>query len=210
MYPIRLDGERAVLRELVSDDERPLAEIIRIDRGARWDPSPLPRWLRERIAASVAPERTDYALAITTQHSGELVGTARLRIEAPADRRAALWMLLIPEQQEQGAGVEALALLLHLGFARLGLHRIAARCDPQDLVARRVLDKGGMRLEGHLRHERRVAGSWRDELLYAIVEDEWNDGPGLQAAQSPEAWPFGDRTTPGLDTGHTRLPRRTR
>jgi RimJ/RimL family protein N-acetyltransferase len=46
-------------------------------------------------------------------------------------------------------------------------------CDPENIGSRRVLEKIGMRLEGHLRENVRMRGNWRDSLVYAILEKEW-------------------------------------
>ncbi|HYT81746.1 MAG TPA: GNAT family protein [Actinomycetota bacterium] len=153
MFPVQLEGQLVDVRELPQDEP-----------GGR-------------LSAPAAPVRSDYLFAVTHRQTGEPLGTVHLLIEDQAARRAALRLSLDEGQGEPGLGEEVLALLFRLGFAHLGLHRIAARCDPHNLPGRRLLEKGGMRLEGHLRHERQVDGSWRDDFLYAIVEDEWMGGP---------------------------------
>jgi RimJ/RimL family protein N-acetyltransferase len=37
-----------------------------------------------------------------------------------------------------------------------------------------VLQKCGMSLEGRLRENLLMRGEWRDSLLYAILDHEWN------------------------------------
>jgi ribosomal-protein-alanine N-acetyltransferase len=36
-----------------------------------------------------------------------------------------------------------------------------------------VLEKAGMRREGHFREDTWQEGKWRDSFLYAILADEW-------------------------------------
>ena len=60
----------------------------------------------------------------------------------------------------------------------LSLHRIWATCDVDNRASARILEKVGMRREGHLRHSVRRKGEWRDSYLYAILEPEWQDGSG--------------------------------
>ncbi len=62
--------------------------------------------------------------------------------------------------------------LLRFGFETLGLHRIHAIVEPENVASTRVLEKVGMRREGHLRDHRYAKGRWRDSLLYAILEGE--------------------------------------
>ena len=42
------------------------------------------------------------------------------------------------------------------------------------------MDRLGMCKEAHLKENEFVKGEWTDELIYAMLEDEWKD---LQAAQ---------------------------
>jgi len=68
-----------------------------------------------------------------------------------------------------GYATEAAAALLRYGFDQLGLHKISASCDPENIGSVRVLTKIGMRQEGHLRDQHRVRGQWRDRLLFAAL-----------------------------------------
>jgi RimJ/RimL family protein N-acetyltransferase len=65
------------------------------------------------------------------------------------------------------------ALVLRYGFGELDLHRVYATCRPANDASRCVLEKLGMRREGHLRRHRWMKGTWHDSLLYAILVEEW-------------------------------------
>jgi RimJ/RimL family protein N-acetyltransferase len=49
---------------------------------------------------------------------------------------------------------------------------VFATCDPENIASARVLEKTGMKLEGHIREHKFVKGKWRDSLLYAIISQE--------------------------------------
>ena len=67
-----------------------------------------------------------------------------------------------------------MALLKH-GFESLHLHRIIATCQPENAPSYRVMEKLGMRREGHFRQcFYRGEDHWWDEYFYAILEDEWH------------------------------------
>jgi ribosomal-protein-alanine N-acetyltransferase len=79
-----------------------------------------------------------------------------------------------PAHQGRGYATEAgLGLLAH-GFEVLGLHRIVATCQPQNVASVRVMEKLGMRREAHFR-ECMLApdGTWWDEYFFALLEEEW-------------------------------------
>jgi RimJ/RimL family protein N-acetyltransferase len=55
----------------------------------------------------------------------------------------------------------------------MGLHRIHATCRPANETSAKVLQKAGMKVEGHLREHRLVRGKWEDSLLFSILAHEW-------------------------------------
>ena len=73
----------------------------------------------------------------------------------------------------RGYATEAASAFLAFGFRELGLHRIWAWCIAENLASARVLEKIGMRQEGHLRQNEWMKGRWWDTLLYAILETEY-------------------------------------
>ena len=79
-----------------------------------------------------------------------------------------------PRYHGQGYATEAAAALLGHGFERLGLHRVVATCQPENVASWRVMEKLGMRREAHFRKGVRLDGeTWLDEYLYAILEEDW-------------------------------------
>ena len=75
-----------------------------------------------------------------------------------------------------GYATEAAKALAASGFGQLGMHRIYAHCDVDNVASARVLEKAGMQREGLLRQHMLIRGRWRDSYLYAALEDEWQAG----------------------------------
>lgn len=71
----------------------------------------------------------------------------------------------------QGLMVDALNALLPHAFGPLGLHRLEAACIPDNKRSISVLEKAGFQREGLLRSYLKIAGQWRDHLLYARISD---------------------------------------
>jgi RimJ/RimL family protein N-acetyltransferase len=79
-----------------------------------------------------------------------------------------------PAYQRQGYATEAAAALLHYGFAEMKLHRIIATCQPENVASYRVMEKIGMRREGHFQQcIYRGDDQWWDEYFYAMLAQEW-------------------------------------
>lgn len=72
----------------------------------------------------------------------------------------------------QGIGPTALAALVDHAFIALGLHRVAAYVQPENLASLKVLGKLGFRDEGMRQRVLYVDGAWRDHRSFALtVED---------------------------------------
>lgn len=77
----------------------------------------------------------------------------------------------------QGYATEAAYALLEYGFERLRLHRVIATCQPENVPSYRVMEKLGMRREGHFQKcIYRGESRWWDEYFYAMLEEEWFEG----------------------------------
>ena len=76
--------------------------------------------------------------------------------------------------QGKGYATEAALALLDYGFTVLELHRVIATCQPENPPSFRVMEKVGMRREGHFQEcIYRGDDQWWDEYFYAVLEDEW-------------------------------------
>ena len=75
----------------------------------------------------------------------------------------------------RGYATDAARAILRYGFETLGLHRVIANCQPENVASWRVMEKLGMRREAHFRQcIHRDDGTWWDEYSYAILEEDWN------------------------------------
>jgi aminoglycoside 6'-N-acetyltransferase len=61
-------------------------------------------------------------------------------------------------------------------FGRRAKHRITASCDARNTASAAVLERLGMRREGHLRESTWAKGEWTDDLLYGLLHHEWQPG----------------------------------
>jgi [ribosomal protein S5]-alanine N-acetyltransferase len=91
-----------------------------------------------------------------------------------APRTYEIGWVLHPDYHRQGYASEAALALLRYGFAELKLHRIIATCQPENPASYGVMEKIGMRREGHFQQcIYRGDDKWWDEYFYAMVEKEW-------------------------------------
>jgi len=132
-----------------------------------------------RKAAQESP-RTAYSFAIIlTGEDGmtddRMIGTCSLVVRDPANRTGSLGILLDRRYHHRGLAVEAGQAGVRFGFEVLGLHRLTAGCAAQNLASARLMERLGMRREGHLIASHWQKGVWHDWLLYALLEQEWRE-----------------------------------
>ena len=107
------------------------------------------------------------------RENGRLIGNGGVRKKLYEDSEAELGYELDSRYWGKGYGTEAAGALLAFGFNGLGLHRIYAQCIAENIASARVLEKNGLRLEGHFRENEWMKGRWWDTLHYAILDHEW-------------------------------------
>jgi len=112
-------------------------------------------------------------LAVVRQDSGELIGDFSLGLRSRQDRQGDIGFMFHPDHHGHGYAAEAGRAMLAIGFETYDLHRIYGSCDARNTNSARLMERLGMRLEGTLRETEFVKGTWCDELIYAILADEW-------------------------------------
>lgn len=155
------------------------------DQLRRWEPDAPGRW-GERHAPTSWPmqcgglramARRGSALPFTIIVDGRFAGQLTLgNVVRGALRSAWVGYWVDSELAGRGVATGAVALAVDHAFGPVGLHRIEATVQPDNLASLRVLDKLGFREEGLLRNYLEVAGSWRDHRLLAITRQEVGDG----------------------------------
>lgn len=112
-------------------------------------------------------------LAVVERETGTVVGDGVLMWISEEHRQGEIGYSFNPAYHGRGYATETGAELLRFGFEEVGLHRIAGRLDGRNTASARVLERLGMRREAHLVQNELVKGEWTDEVIYAILADEW-------------------------------------
>lgn len=175
-----LAGERIVLRRFAMTD---LATFVayrsdsEVARYQGWD-APYPRASGKRMIRELLRQHPDtpgewFQYAMELCATGELIGDLASGTDAGDSRQAEIGFTLRPQFQGQGYATEAAHTLLGYLFGARAKHRVTARCDPRNAASVAVLERIGMRREGHLVESTWAKGEWTDDLLFAILDREW-------------------------------------
>ncbi|WBB76590.1 GNAT family protein [Micromonospora sp. WMMD1128] len=180
-YP--LNTPRLLLRPVTVDDLDDVHAWQRRPDVVRWMRDAEPR-TRARSLASVAAMAGEDALraegdclTLGAVAGGRVVGAVELVWRSAADRTAELGWVFHPDHGGRGLATEAAGALLDWGFGVFGLHRVVARCHAGNEPSARLATRLGMRREARHVRSYRFRGGWADQLVFAVLADEWRSRP---------------------------------
>ncbi|HXJ64476.1 MAG TPA: GNAT family N-acetyltransferase, partial [Actinomycetota bacterium] len=116
-------------------------------------------------------------LAVLSKANGRVIGDVVLHWMDDEHRSAEVGFALHPDHQGKGYTTEAVQVLLRVAFEVLGLHRVFGRTEARNVASARVMEKLGMRQEAHFVENEFVKDEWQSELVYAILDREWEARP---------------------------------
>jgi RimJ/RimL family protein N-acetyltransferase len=80
------------------------------------------------------------------------------------------------EQARKHLATEMTRAMIDYAFDTIGVHRVSALCNPDNIASWKAMENCGMRREAHyrkkVRYVRHGVPSWEDELEYAILREE--------------------------------------
>lgn len=175
-FPI--STERLLLREYRPEDETEIHDYacdMEVVRLMPWGPNSLEQ-TREVLHGWLVKQqewpRDAVTLAIELASEKRVIGGIELRTRGE-ERTGDFGYVIHRSYWGKGYASEALQAVAAAAFGKLGLHRLWARCDAENPGSYRVMEKLGMRREGHCLQDRQVRGEWRDSYHYAILQEEW-------------------------------------
>lgn len=113
-------------------------------------------------------------LAVVFRPQWKIVGNCVLTVEDPENRFAQLGVAIHRHYWDLRIGALATHAAMGFGFSRFGMRRIHAYVDTRNERCWRMLERVGMRREGHLVRWKKFKDQWVDDYLYAMLDEEWN------------------------------------
>ena len=176
---MELETERLMIREFKQTDIDSIHEYASDPEVVRYmpfepnTPEQSKNYFERAINRQQEETRTDYELAVIHKESNKLIGGCRLN--KVSDIQAQIGFIYNKKYWGYGYATETAKALVDYGFTELGIHRIYATCDPDNVASKRVLEKAGLVLEGRLRENMMIHGRFRDSLILGILKHEWEE-----------------------------------
>jgi len=122
---------------------------------------------------NLTEEESRLTLAVELQETGTVVGEVTLIWRSQQHEQGEVGYVFNPDYYGHGYATEAARAMLSLGFDKFKLHRIYGRCDARNVASYKVMERLGMRREAHFIHNEIFKDEWSDELVYAMLQEEW-------------------------------------
>jgi RimJ/RimL family protein N-acetyltransferase len=171
-----LTTPRLVLRLFAPDDAEALFAYQGLPAVAKYlYRPPHTRERSEQVATQRAAQgawATDgdkIALAVCRRDEPVLVGEVSVTLDSAPAKQAEIGWILDPRHEGYGYATEAASAVAAFAFDTLGVHRLFARLDTENIGSVRVCERLGMRQEAHLIENDLDGDRWGSEYIYAAL-----------------------------------------
>lgn len=192
---------RLIIRAMATDDAHALWRRRNDPEAAKYQSWTLP-YPREKadetvsaIAATDGPTNDNWWMAIVADRTtGETLGDLALRLTCD-ERVAEIGYTFSPEAWGRGFAVEAAAALSDWLIDEIGVSRVCGMTHPDNVASNMVLERIGMRFEGHTRNSYWVGDDNSDDWIFGMTPHD------------RRSWRSRTRTPPNMfDSSRSRRP----
>lgn len=173
-HPV-LETERLILRPITMDDAEATFEYAKDPESSRFMPWETHRSMADTIAYLetipknyAAKERINFA--ITLKPELKFIGSCGFHNFSPPHHRVMMGYLLDRKYWGNGYMTEAVREMIRFAFEEMGMHRVAATCDYDNIRSANVMERCGMTLEGVFRDYEVRHGKFVSTKSYAIIK----------------------------------------
>lgn len=166
-------ASRVYIRRVTRQDEQEFTRLMRDSQNLHepWISPPtnpvLFKYYLQRI------DREDHeGFVICRQHDDRIVGAININnIVRGSFQSASLGYYVGAEYQGEGYMQEGLELLLNYAFNTMGLHRLEANIQPENLRSQKLVERCGFVKEGYSAAFLYINGAWRDHERWCCVHN---------------------------------------
>ncbi|RJE90515.1 N-acetyltransferase [Paenibacillus sp. 1011MAR3C5] len=172
----RLETERTILRKISLEDAADMFEYCSDDEVSQYTTWNSHQSIEDTRAfiQYILNKYDQQQLApwgIEDKATGKFIGSCGYVDWVPNHARGELAYALSRSYWNRGYMTEIVKRLIEIGFEKMGLVRIEARCLTANIGSARVMEKSGLIYEGTMSKVVFCKGAHHDLKLYALVKD---------------------------------------
>lgn len=171
-----METTRLHIRRFTPDDWRDVFEYLSQEEVVRYEPYDVFTEEQSRQETKCRSEDSHF-WAVCLKDSGKVIGNIYLAKQAFDTWE--LGYVFNKHHQGKGYATEAARVVVDDAFTRQGARRVVAMCNPLNEQSWKLLERLGMRREGHLIQniyfKKDASGNplWQDTYEYGILAAEW-------------------------------------
>ena len=166
-------GTNVYLRKVVNQDQSEFLQLMRasMDMHRPWiTPPTTPQMFRNYLQRIRRSDHEGYVICRTDDD--RIVGVININhIVRGTFQNASLGYYVGAPFQGHGYMQQGLEQLLRLAFTTLGLHRLEANIQPDNLRSKALVESCGFDFEGLSRNFLYIEGEWRDHERWSVFAD---------------------------------------
>jgi RimJ/RimL family protein N-acetyltransferase len=172
-------SQRLCLRRLQGDDAETLylyRSSPKVNKYQCWRPESIEEvreFIEKQTELLLDTPNIWFQLAICDKHSGAMLGDCGFHFLNQNSCQSEIGFTIYTPYQGNGYAEEAVKAMINYLFFELAKHRVLASVDPCNIPSVRVLERVGLRKEAHFRKSFWFDNDWVDDVVYAILADEW-------------------------------------
>lgn len=130
-------------------------------------------FINDRVSAIIDLFDTWYQFVIIKKDDLKLIGDIGIHFLDKNEKQVEIGITLDKNFQGKGYATEALKQVIKYLFTDLKKHRITVSLDPRNVKSMNLIERLGFRKEAHFKESILSDGKWVDDLVYALLKDEW-------------------------------------
>lgn len=176
---IYMKSNRLILRQFSKHDidsfflYRSSPEVAKFQSWENYQYHDAELFVRKQSEFEPGQPGTWFQFAIALSETNELIGDCALHTLQNESRIVEIGFTLAEKYQGNGYASEAVKALFSFIFDVQGKHKVIAFTDVRNEKSIRLLERVGMRREGHLLENYMSKGQWVDEYQYSLLHSEW-------------------------------------
>lgn len=174
---IYLKADRLIVRNFRAEDWQDLYDYLSLAEVLTYEPDEVSD---EAECRELALKRAGGDRFLAVELKGKMIGHLYFAPTGPAEFGTwELGYIFNPKFYGCGYATEACRALIGHAFAEKEAHRVVAMCNPENSASWRLLERLGMRREGHhvqkafFRRDANGQPIWHDAYTYAVLAREW-------------------------------------
>lgn len=177
-----LATNRLILRPIVKNDAEAVFAYrsdALVNRYQGWIPASISDvyyFINYKVSQEMNLPGTWVQFVLVRKDTQELIGDIGVHFLSADTFQVEMGCTLNKLYHGKGYALEALKGMISYLFHELNKRRIIASIDPRNESSIKLYERLGFRKEAHFRESIFQNGEWADDMVYAMLKNEWKNG----------------------------------